>query len=67
MQQKLKPFKKKKKKKLNLKLCRKKSLTVESARYIGVIRAENLDWKYYVNHISHKLIRGNAILSKLRN
>ena len=53
--------------KLNLKLCRKKLHPIESARYLGVIVDKNLNWKKYVNDISHKLIRGNAILSKIRN
>ena len=31
--------------KLNLKLCKKKVHTVESARYLGVIIDENSNWK----------------------
>ena len=52
--------------KLNLKLCRKKLHPIESARYLGVIVDENLNWKKHANDISHKLIRGNVILSKIR-
>ena len=52
--------------KLNLKLCRKKLHPIESARYLGVIVDENLNWKKHVNDIWHKLIRGNVILSKIR-
>ena len=50
-----------------MKLCRKKLHPVESARYLGVIVDENLSQKKHVNDISHKLIRGNAILFKIRN
>ena len=53
--------------KLNLKICSKKLHPIESARYLGVIVDENLNWKNHVNDISHKLIRGNAILYKIRN
>ena len=53
--------------KLNLKLCRKKIHPIESARYLGVIVDESLNWKKHVNDISHKLIRDNAILSKIKN
>ena len=58
---------------MNLKSCRKKLHPTESARYLGVIINENLNWKkkisiyIHINDISHKLIRGNAILSKIRN
>ena len=53
--------------KLNLKLCRKKLHLIESARYLGVIVDENFNCKKHFNDISHKLVRGNAILSKIRN
>ena len=46
---------------------RKKLHPIESARYLGVIVDENLKWQKHVNAISHKLIRGNAVLSKIRN
>ena len=46
--------------KLNLKLCGKKLFPGESARYVGVMIDENLDWKKHVNDISYKQIRGNA-------
>ena len=35
--------------KLNLKLCRKKLHPIESARYLGVIVDENLNWKFHTN------------------
>ena len=63
-------FKKKRKtnlSKLNLKFCRKKLHPIETARYLGVTVDENLNWKKHVNDISHKLIRVNAILFKIRN
>ena len=63
-------FKKKRKtnlSKLNLKFCRKKLHPIETARYLGVTVDENLNWKKHVNDISHKLIRINAILFKIRN
>ena len=53
--------------KLNLKLCRKNLYPIESTRYLGVIVDENLNCKKHVNDVSHKLIWGNAILSKIGN
>ena len=43
--------------KLNLKLCRKELHPIESARCLGVIVDEDLNWKK----------RGSAILCKIRN
>ena len=51
---------------LNLKLCRKRLYPSESVQYLGITIDGNLNWKVHVNDIASKLIRGNAILSKLR-
>ena len=40
---------------------------ITSARYLGVIVDENVNWKKHLNDTSHKLMRGNVILSKIRN
>ena len=34
-------------------------------KYLGVFIDENLNWKVHINEISTKLIKGNAMLSKL--
>ena len=36
-------------------------------KYLGVFIDENLNWKMHINEISTKLIKGNAMLSKLRH
>ena len=36
-------------------------------KYLGVFIDENLNWKKHINEISTKLIKGNAMLSKLRH
>ena len=53
--------------KLNLKLCGQKLHPAESAKYLGVIINENLNWKKNVIDILHKLIQCNAIVTKSRN
>ena len=40
---------------------------ITSARYLGVIIDENVNWKKHLNDTSHKLIQGNVILCKIRN
>ena len=40
---------------------------ITSARYLGVIVDENVNWKKHLNDTSHKLIQGNVILCKIRN
>ena len=50
-----------------MKLYRKKLHPIKSARYLGLAVDENVYWKKHVNDISDKLIRRNAILSKIRN
>ena len=52
---------------INLKLSRKKLNLSSHVRYLGVFIDENLNWKYHVNAISSKLIKANAMLSKLRH
>ena len=34
-------------------------------KYLGVFINENLNWKIHINEISIKLIKGNAMLTKL--
>ena len=36
-------------------------------KYLVVVIDENLNWKTHINEISTKLIKGNAMLSKLRH
>ena len=43
----------------------KKLHPIESARYLGVIADENLNWKKHSNGILNKLIRGNAMSKKV--
>ena len=51
---------------LKMKVCRKRIHASPYVKYLGVFIDENLNWKIHINVISTKLIKGNAILSKLR-
>ena len=52
---------------LKIKLCRKRIYVSQYIKYLSVFIDENLNWKKHVNQISTKLIKGNAMLSKLRH
>ena len=52
---------------LKIKLCRKRIHASPYVKYLGVFIDENLNWKKHINEISTKLIKGNAMLSKLRH
>ena len=52
---------------LKIKLYRKRIHASPYVKYLGVFIDENLNWKKHINEISTKLIKGNAMLSKLRH
>ena len=52
---------------LKIKLCRKRIHASPYVKYLGVSIDENLNWKIHINEISTKLIKDNAMLSKLRH
>ena len=52
--------------KATLKLCGKRLYATESVQYLGVQNDANLSWQNYVNDISIKLNRTNALLFKMR-
>ena len=52
---------------LKIKLCRKRIYASQYVKYLSVFIDENLNWKKHINQISTKLIKGNAMLSKLRH
>ena len=52
---------------IKIKLNGKKIYPTTSVRYLGVKIDSNLNWKEHWNHVSIKLNRANAILSKLRH
>ena len=52
---------------LNLKICGKKLQASSYVKYLGIYLDEYLDWSPHVNHLSHKLVKANAMLCKLRH
>ena len=52
---------------LKIKLCRKRIYASQYIRYLSAFIDENLNWKKHINQISTKLIKANAMLSKLRH
>ena len=52
---------------IKIKIYGKKIYPTPSVRYLGIKIDSNLNWKEHWNHISIKLNRANAILSKLRH
>ena len=52
---------------LKIKLCWKRIHASQYVKYLGIFNDENLNWKKHINEISTKLIKGNAMLSKLRH
>ena len=51
---------------LKIKLCGKRLYPTESVKYLGVKIDTTLSWQYYVNDLSIKLNRANALLFKMR-
>ena len=52
---------------LKTKLCRKRIHASPYVKYLDVFIDENLNWKIHIKEISTKLIKDNAMLSKLRH
>ena len=52
---------------LKIKLFRKRFHACPHVKYFVVFIDEKLNWKFHINEISPKLIKGNASLSKLRH
>ena len=52
---------------LNLKICGKKLQASSYVKYLGIYLDQYLDWSPHVNHLSHKLVKANAMLCKLRH
>ena len=52
---------------LKLKLNGKRLYPTNSVKYLGVKIDEHLTWKPYIDGISAKLNKANAILSKIRH
>ena len=50
-----------------MKICRKRIHASPYVKYLDIFIDENLNWKIHINEISTKLIKGNAMLSKLRH
>ena len=50
---------------LKIKLSRKRIHAFQYVKYLSVFIDENVNWKKHINQISIKLIKGNAMLSKL--
>ena len=51
---------------LKIKLCGERQYTAESVKYLEVKIDANLNSKYFVNDLSIKLNRANAVLFKIR-
>ena len=51
---------------LEIKLLDKRLYSTESVEYLGVKIDTNLSWQYYINGLSIKLNRANALLFKNR-
>ena len=52
---------------LKIKLCRERIHASQYVKYLSVFIDENLNWKKHIDEISTKLIKDNAMLSKLRH
>ena len=52
---------------LNLKTYEKKLQVSSYVKYLGIYLDQYLDWSSNVNHFSHKLVKANAMLCKLRH
>ena len=46
---------------LNLKICGEKIQESSYVKYLGIYLDEYLDWSLHMNHLSHKLIKVNAM------
>ena len=52
---------------LNLKICGEKLQASSYVKYVGIYLDEYLDWSPHINHLSHKLVKANAMLCNLRH
>ena len=52
---------------LNLKIRGKKLQASSYVKYLGIYLYEYLYWSPHMNHLSHKLVKVNAMLCKLRH
>ena len=52
---------------LNLKICGEKLQASSYVKYVGIYLDEYLDWSPHINHLSHKLVKANAMLFNLRH
>ena len=50
---------------LNLKLCWKKFQASSHLKYLGLYLDDYFDWSTHINHLSHKLVKANAMHCKL--
>ena len=48
-------------------MCGKKPQASSYVKYLGIYLDQYLDWSPHVNHLSHKLVKANAMLCKLRH
>ena len=51
---------------LNFKIYEKKLQTSSSVKYLGISLDKYLDWSPHINRLSHKLVKVNAMICKLR-
>ena len=47
---------------LNLKICGEKLQASRYVKYVGIYLDEYRDWSPHINHLSHKLVKANAML-----
>ena len=52
---------------LKIKLNGKRFYETDSVKYLGIQIDKRLTWKQHINHVALKLIKANAMLSKLRH
>ena len=52
---------------LNLRMCGKKLQASSYVKYLGIYLDEYLDWSPRIDHLSHKLVKANGMLCKLRH
>ena len=51
---------------LKFKMCGKNLYSSHHVKYLGVYLDEYLNWATYLNHLCVKLVKANAMLSKIR-
>ena len=52
---------------INLKLNGQKLFPTKHVKYLGVLLDENLKWNYHTENLAYKLVKANAMLSKIRH